>query len=308
MSRKDGFLEIDAFGGQFHDRFTSSFCRVSPLVAPRTVCSDGLSNKHRNINGERGRGRFSNGSLEFETTKKGPANTGEHRRSQASTGEHRRARTSTRWLDASLRKGFYGSILRRSFSSSLPPFRPFSSFRLSSCPLAAFRSRFQLFSFPSPFTLFPFQLGVRRRSAVFRSAAAGPAFSCVHAARLLVRRPRESAPHEAERQKGAAAAASISPSLTISSRPCRKIRDTRKSISTAVGPSSPARKTYYRSLRNVRPSSLASSSAARRELASLSARRRTTGSRYRTELTIPDDGRIKFQFYIRRVHTRDERR
>lgn len=227
---------------------------------------------------------------------------------QASTGEHRRARTSTRWLDASLRKGFYGSILRRSFSSSLPPVRPFSSFRLSSCPLAAFRSRFQLFSFPSPFTLFPFQLGVRRRSAVFRSAAAGPAFSCVHAARLLVRRPRESAPHEAERQKGAAAAASISPSLTISSRPCRKIRDTRKSISTAVGPSSPARKTYYRSLRNVRPSSLASSSAARRELASLSARRRTTGSRYRTELTISDDGRIKFQFYIRRVHTRDERR
>lgn len=171
MSRKDGFLEIDAFGGQFHDRFTSSFCRVSPLVAPRTVCSDGLSNKHRNINGERGRGRFSNGSLEFETTKNGPAST--QASSRASTGEHRRARASTRWFDASLRKGFYGSILRHSFSSSLPPFRPFSSFRLSSCPLAAFRSRFQLFSFPSPFTPFPFQLGVRRRSAVFPGSRTG---------------------------------------------------------------------------------------------------------------------------------------
>lgn len=96
-----------------------------------------------------------------------------HGRAQASTGEHRRARASTRWFDASLRKGFYGSILRHSFSSSLPPFRPFSSFRLSSCPLAAFRSRFQLFSFPSPFTPFPFQLGVRRRSAVFPGSRTG---------------------------------------------------------------------------------------------------------------------------------------
>lgn len=250
MSRKDGFLEIDAFGGQFHDRFTSSFCRVSPLVAPRTVCSDGLSNKHRNINGERGRGRFSNGSLEFERTKKGPASTGEHRRAQTSANEHAvvRRESSKRllWL----------------YSTSLFLFLPSALFPL----FVSVRVRSPRFAAVSNSSLFLLPLRSFRFSsvlvAVLRcSPAAGPAFSCVHAARLLARRPRESAPHEAERQKGAAAAGSISPSLTISSRPCRKIRDTRKSISTVVAPSSPGRKTYYRSLRNVRPSSLASSSA-----------------------------------------------
>lgn len=227
-----------------------------------------------------------------------------HGRAQASTDERERARGgSTRVFEKAFMALFCVTL-------SLPPFLPSALFPL----FVSVRVRSPRFAAVSNSSLFLLPLRPFRFSSVFVavlrcSPAAGPAFSCVHAARLLARRPGESAPHEAERQKGAAAAGSISPSLTISSRPCRKIRDTRKSISTVVAPSSPGRKTYYRSLRNVRrPSSLASSSAARRELASLSPRRRTTGPRYRTEPTIPDDGRIKFQFYIRRVHTRDERR
>ena len=70
------FLEIDAFAGQFHDRFTSSFCRPLPLLV---VPSDHetpsavrwLSNKDRNSNTENGHGerQVSSGSLEFETMK-----------------------------------------------------------------------------------------------------------------------------------------------------------------------------------------------------------------------------------------------
>lgn len=230
------------------------------------------------------------------------------RRAQASTGEHRRAQTSAK-EHAVVRRESSKRLLWL-YSTSLFLFLPSALFPLF-VSVRVRLPRFAVVSNSSLFLLLPLR-SFRFSSvldAVLRcSPAAGPAFSCVHAARLLARRPRESAPHEAERQKGAAAAGSISPSLTISSRPCRKIRDTRKSISTVVAPSSPGRKTYYRSLRNVRPSSLASSSAARRELASLSPRRRTTGPRYRTEPTIPHDGRIKFQFYIRRVHTRHERR
>lgn len=229
------------------------------------------------------------------------------RRAQASTGEHRRAQTSAK-EHAVVRRESSKRLLWL-YSTSLFLFLPSALFPL----FVSVRVRSPRFAVVSNSSLFLLPLRSFRFSSVLAavlrcSPAAGPAFSCVHAARLLARRPRESAPHEAERQKGAAAAGSISPSLTISSRPCRKIRDTRKSISTVVAPSSPGRKTYYRSLRNVRPSSLASSSAARRELASLSPRRRTTGPRYRTEPTIPHDGRIKFQFYIRRVHTRHERR
>lgn len=230
------------------------------------------------------------------------------RRAQASTGEHRRAQTSAK-EHAVVRRESSKRLLWL-YSTSLFLFLPSALFPLF-VSVRVRLPRFAVVSNSSLFLLLPLR-SFRFSSvlvAVLRcSPAAGPAFSCVHAARLLARRPRESAPHEAERQKGAAAAGSISPSLTISSRPCRKIRDTRKSISTVVAPSSPGRKTYYRSLRNVRPSSLASSSAARRELASLSPRRRTTEPRYRTEPTIPHDGRIKFQFYIRRVHTRHERR
>lgn len=230
------------------------------------------------------------------------------RRAQASTGEHRRAQTSAK-EHAVVRRESSKRLLWL-YSTSLFLFLPSALFPLF-VSVRVRLPRFAVVSNSSLFLLLPLR-SFRFSSvlvAVLRcSPAAGPAFSCVHAARLLARRPRESAPHEAERQKGAAAAGSISPSLTISSRPCRKIRDTRKSISTVVAPSSPGRKTYYRSLRNVRPSSLASSSATRRELASLSPRRRTTEPRYRTEPTIPHDGRIKFQFYIRRVHTRHERR
>lgn len=230
------------------------------------------------------------------------------RRAQASTGEHRRAQTSAK-EHAVVRRESSKRLLWL-YSTSLFLFLPSALFPLF-VSVRVRLPRFAVVSNSSLFLLLPLR-SFRFSSvlvAVLRcSPAAGPAFSCVHAARLLARRPRESAPHEAERQKGAAAAGSISPSLTISSRPCRKIRDTRKSISTVVAPLSPGRKTYYRSLRNVRPSSLASSSAARRELASLSPRRRTTEPRYRTEPTIPHDGRIKFQFYIRRVHTRHERR
>lgn len=230
------------------------------------------------------------------------------RRAQASTGEHRRAQTSAK-EHAVVRRESSKRLLWL-YSTSLFLFLPSALFPLF-VSVRVRLPRFAVVSNSSLFLLLPLR-SFRFSSvlvAVLRcSPAAGPAFSCVHAARLLARRPRESAPHEAERQKGAAAAGSISPSLTISSRPCRKIRDTRKSISTVVAPSSPGRKTYYRSLRNVRPSSLASSSAARRELASLSPRRRTTEPRYRTVPTIPHDGRIKFQFYIRRVHTRHERR
>lgn len=230
------------------------------------------------------------------------------RRARASTGEHRRAQTSAK-EHAVVRRESSKRLLWL-YSTSLFLFLPSALFPLF-VSVRVRLPRFAVVSNSSLFLLLPLR-SFRFSSvlvAVLRcSPAAGPAFSCVHAARLLARRPRESAPHEAERQKGAAAAGSISPSLTISSRPCRKIRDTRKSISTVVAPSSPGRKTYYRSLRNVRPSSLASSSATRRELASLSPRRRTTEPRYRTEPTIPHDGRIKFQFYIRRVHTRHERR
>lgn len=230
------------------------------------------------------------------------------RRAQASTGEHRRAQTSAK-EHAVVRRESSKRLLWL-YSTSLFLFLPSALFPLF-VSVRVRLPRFAVVSNSSLFLLLPLR-SFRFSSvlvAVLRcSPAAGPAFSCVHAARLLARRPRESAPHEAERQKGAAAAGSISPSLTISSRPCRKIRDTRKSISTVVAPLSPGRKTYYRSLRNVRPSSLASSSATRRELASLSPRRRTTEPRYRTEPTIPHDGRIKFQFYIRRVHTRHERR
>lgn len=230
------------------------------------------------------------------------------RRARASTGEHRRAQTSAK-EHAVVRRESSKRLLWL-YSTSLFLFLPSALFPLF-VSVRVRLPRFAVVSNSSLFLLLPLR-SFRFSSvldAVLRcSPAAGPAFSCVHAARLLARRPRESAPHEAERQKGAAAAGSISPSLTISSRPCRKIRDTRKSISTVVAPSSPGRKTYYRSLRNVRPSSLASSFAARRELASLSPRRRTTEPRYRTEPTIPHDGRIKFQFYIRRVHTRHERR
>lgn len=192
------------------------------------------------------------------------------RRAQASTGEHRRAQTSAK-EHAVVRRESSKRLLWL-YSTSLFLFLPSALFPLF-VSVRVRLPRFAVVSNSSLFLLLPLR-SFRFSSvlvAVLRcSPAAGPAFSCVHAARLLARRPRESAPHEAERQKGAAAAGSISPSLTISSRPCRKIRDTRKSISTVVAPSSPGRKTYYRSLRNVRPSSLASSSAARRELASLS--------------------------------------
>lgn len=96
--------------------------------------------------------------------------------------------------------------------------------------------------FPSPhLPLFSFHLNGCVRRPVLRCSR-GP-FSWVTA------EGRRRAHRGGEGHKGAAAAG-ISP-LTISSRPCRKIRDTRKSISTVVAPSSPAVKPYYRSLRKI---------------------------------------------------------
>lgn len=95
---------------------------------------------------------------------------------------------------------------------------------------------------PSPhLPLFSFHLNGCVRRPVLRCSR-GP-FSWVTA------EGRRRAHRGGEGHKGAAAAG-ISP-LTISSRPCRKIRDTRKSISTVVAPSSPAVKPYYRSLRKI---------------------------------------------------------
>lgn len=62
---KDGFLEIDAFAGQFHDQ-SHVFIHVASPSPIRDVCSVLLSNKDQE---DQWGGTFSNGSLEFETMK-----------------------------------------------------------------------------------------------------------------------------------------------------------------------------------------------------------------------------------------------
>lgn len=149
-------------------RLHSVASRLSLPLGPsvRTGYLTSIGTSTANGHEEGSRTEVSN-SKQRRRARRARASTGEHGRTQASTDERERARGgSTRVFEKAFMALFYVAL-------SLPPFRPFSSFRLSSCPLAAFRSRFQLFSFPSPFTLFSFQLGVGRRSAVFPGSRTG---------------------------------------------------------------------------------------------------------------------------------------
>lgn len=201
---KDGFLEIDAFAGQFHDQSHVFIHDASPSPV-WDVCSVLLSNKDQE---EREGGRSSRTEV---------SNSKQWRRAQSARFDARRGP----------RKGLYGSILRHSFLSPPPP--PASPRSLNSFLSPS--------SLPSSSALF-----VSPQRVCSSPRSRGP-FSWVTA------EGRRRAHRGGEGHKGAAAAG-ISP-LTISSRPCRKIRDTRKSISTVVAPSSPAVKPYYRSLRKI---------------------------------------------------------
>lgn len=277
--------------GQFHDRFTSSFCRPLPLLV---VPSDhetpsavrGLSNKDRNSNGEPATEK---GSLERKSrirNNEGPP------RAQASVSARGLTRVFEKalWLYStslflclfSLLFFFFFSsfhLSSRSFPSSV------TSFRFTDACVRPPRSSSLLFRFFPEFQHGVWLCGVPRSSQTGFFVRTHCSATRPDGARKRTRR-RERGKKEPLRCGHLASdnQALLAPAEKYVTRENQFQRWLLAASSTAVKPITEAFGTFV-------------SSRLRSSAADLLFHGRRTIAR-----TIPHDGCIKFQFYIRRVH------